>query len=534
MARETILDALAFNFWFMSGQFGAAKLDEASTYSLAPDSLTAQYVNTTAPGTAIRLPPVSLGKFFIISNVGSQDLDIQTANGLSLYTLPAGQSNVLHSEGASWLRLVPNAIIYTVFGPEGPGAHDGLVPSPGAAQAQLRFLGSDGQWHGAFGNTLLDGFSFVTDGTHTASATGNDTLRVRSSTGKITATVTDNEAVFGDNINFDVVEAQVDHNLLKNYSANQHIDHTAVTLTAGNGLSGGGDISASRTFDLDVNDLSVAAAVVLTDTFPFYDVSATATVKATFTSLNAILVHDNLSGFNANRHIDHTAVTISVGTGLSGGGDISASRTISLDFSGLPTQAQAMASGDLFPFYDLSDTTHKKISWGTINSSLDHDALTNFVANKHIDHSTVTVTGAGGLTGGGDITASRTLDMSSNQKTANITFIIDGGGSAITTGIKGDLEVSFAGTITGVTLLADQSGSIVVDIWKDTYANYPPTVADTITAAAKPTLSGADKSKDTTLTGWTTAIAAGSTLRYNVDSAATVQRVLVSLTVTKT
>lgn len=110
-----------------------------------------------------------------------------------------------------------------------------------------------------------------------------------------------------------------------------------------------------------------------------------------------------------------------------------------------------------------------------------------------------------------------------------ITYIIDGGGSAITTGVKGDLEIPFACTIQRATLLADQSGSIVIDIWKDTYANYPPTVADTITAAAKPTIAAATKSQDSTLTGWTTSVTAGDTLRFNVDSATTVTRVTLSL-----
>jgi len=115
-----------------------------------------------------------------------------------------------------------------------------------------------------------------------------------------------------------------------------------------------------------------------------------------------------------------------------------------------------------------------------------------------------------------------------------INFIIDGNGAAISTGVKGDVEIPFACTITQVTTLAAQSGSIVVDIWKDTYANFPPTVADTITASAKPTLSTATKAQDSTLTGWTTSIAAGSVLRFNVDSATTVERVTVSLKVLKT
>ena len=83
-------------------------------------------------------------------------------------------------------------------------------------------------------------------------------------------------------------------------------------------------------------------------------------------------------------------------------------------------------------------------------------------------------------------------------------------------------------------MLADQSGSAVVDIWKDTYASYPPTGADSITASAKPTISAATKSEDATLTGWATSISAGDTLRFNVDSASTITRLTLILTVTKT
>ncbi|HLF05237.1 MAG TPA: hypothetical protein VI855_08485, partial [Dehalococcoidia bacterium] len=90
-----------------------------------------------------------------------------------------------------------------------------------------------------------------------------------------------------------------------------------------------------------------------------------------------------------------------------------------------------------------------------------------------------------------------------------INFIIDGGGSAITTGQKGHVEIPFPMTITGWTILADQSGSIVVDVWKDTYANFPPTVADTIAGTEKPTLASVQKNQDLALGTWTTALAAG-------------------------
>lgn len=117
---------------------------------------------------------------------------------------------------------------------------------------------------------------------------------------------------------------------------------------------------------------------------------------------------------------------------------------------------------------------------------------------------------------------------------AGLEFIIDGGGSVITTGEKGHLVVPFACTITRVEMEADQSGSIVVDIWKDTYANFPPTDADSITASAPPTISSGVKDEDETLTGWTTALAAGDILAFNVDSITTCERVTVALKVRKT
>lgn len=48
-------------------------------------------------------------------------------------------------------------------------------------------------------------------------------------------------------------QTKIDHNSLSNFVGNKHIDHTSVTLTAGNGLSGGGDISASRSFAVIAN-----------------------------------------------------------------------------------------------------------------------------------------------------------------------------------------------------------------------------------------------------------------------------------------
>lgn len=116
-----------------------------------------------------------------------------------------------------------------------------------------------------------------------------------------------------------------------------------------------------------------------------------------------------------------------------------------------------------------------------------------------------------------------------------IPYLFGDGVNVITTGLKGGLVSDVAGTIIGATLLGldGLTGSIVVDVWKDTYANHPPTIADTITASAKPTISADVKSQDTTLTGWSPTITAGDVLFFNVDSAATFKLVGLYLTVLK-
>ena len=108
-----------------------------------------------------------------------------------------------------------------------------------------------------------------------------------------------------------------------------------------------------------------------------------------------------------------------------------------------------------------------------------------------------------------------------------LNYIIDGGGSTITTGAKGAVEVPFACTIISARLFADQTGSIVIDVKKAAYSGVP--TFSSIAASAKPTLSSAQKAQDSTLVGWTTSVAAGDWILFNVDSVSTITRVTVSL-----
>jgi len=86
-------------------------------------------------------------------------------------------------------------------------------------------------------------------------------------------------------------------------------------VTAGSGLTGGGATGAVT--------LNIGAGTGIT-------------VSADSIATNdSEISHDNLSGFVANEHIDHSGVTLTAGTGLSGGGDITANRTFNISDTGV-------------------------------------------------------------------------------------------------------------------------------------------------------------------------------------------------------
>ena len=113
---------------------------------------------------------------------------------------------------------------------------------------------------------------------------------------------------------------------------------------------------------------------------------------------------------------------------------------------------------------------------------------------------------------------------------------IDGGGSVITAGQKGYVSVPYGCTITGWDIIADQSGSITVEIDKHAGA-VPNTTTDKISASAPPALSSAQIAQNQPCTGWSAsgAVAAGDVIGFNVSGTpVSVTRVTVLLRVTRT
>ena len=139
-------------------------------------------------------------------------------------------------------------------------------------------------------------------------------------------------------------------------------------------------------------------------------------------------------------------------------------------------------------------------------------------------HQDITVLGDVSAT---NVSGTNTGDRNNRQ----ITVFIDGAGSAPTADTKTYVRVPYSGTITGWYIAGDVSGSCVIDVWKDTLGNFPPTVADTIAGTEKPTLSAAQTASDTSLTTWTTSVTAGDWIGINVDSASTLTKIWLAINV---
>jgi len=189
------------------------------------------------------------------------------------------------------------------------------------------------------------------------------------------------------------------HDGFSDFVANEHINHTGVTLTAGSGLSGGGDISSNRSFALDINGLSADTSISATDTIPFYDGS---NKKITFANFEGDISHDNLANITGTagqyNHPTDANMTVLGNTSGTNTGDQSAG-----DF--LHNSLSTKQGGTTDEYYHLTSAQHTiatqaanttlsgyltATDWDTFNDK--QAALTFGIANTNsvvIDHASV-------------------------------------------------------------------------------------------------------------------------------------------------
>lgn len=87
---------------------------------------------------------------------------------------------------------------------------------------------------------------------------GTRVNNVETSTGSLNSFTSSINTTIKNKLNSDGVisgSSQINHNATTNYDANQHVDHTTVSVSAGSGLSGGGTIAATRTLTLDTGSV---------------------------------------------------------------------------------------------------------------------------------------------------------------------------------------------------------------------------------------------------------------------------------------
>ena len=165
-------------------------------------------------------------------------------------------------------------------------------------------------------------------------------------------------------------------------------------------------------------------------------------------------------------------------------------------------------------------------AWGDITGTLSNqtDLQTALDAKQDdlISGSNIKTINGSSVLGSGDLIVSGAAKRS-------VGMVFDGGGSPPTVGSVGYVVAQFSGTIDQWAIVADASGSAVVDVWKA--AGAIPTIANTIAGSEKPTLSTQQLNSDTSLSTWTTAVSAGDVFGFKIDSVTTCTRLTVEVRV---
>jgi hypothetical protein len=248
--------------------------------------------------------------------------------------------------------------------------------------------------------TITNAFTTMTDGSVNAVSSGQDTFKFRSANNLLSVAVQNNDATHGDNLLLTINESNIDHDGLSGFVANEHIDHTSVSIgtQSNSGLIGGGNIASTRNLELDLGNLATAGTIdSTTDLLALYDASAGTTVSATIDTIISA----------AGGGIGSAYATITDGT-------------TSATASNADTFKLRSANSILSIVVANNDVTHDDNALFTIDeTAINHDNLTNFVADEHVAHSSVSINTGTGLTGGGTIASTRTINLADTAVTPN-------------------------------------------------------------------------------------------------------------------
>ena len=186
--------------------------------------------------------------------------------------------------------------------------------------------------------------------------------------------------------------------------------------------------------------------------------------------------------------------------------------SINTGFNGVKTTFDLTENGD--PYTPTNDAQLIV----SINGQVQHPGIDFSVTGNQITFATAPDLGDPAFV----IATSTTADL-----TRTVNYVIDSGSLPMQVGDKGKLSLDVTGVIESVTVLCDQTGDIVFDISKCTFADYP--AFNSITAAQRVQLTNSNKYFDDVLNNWTTTIVAGDILNFSVISVSNIRRLLISL-----
>lgn len=129
------------------------------------------------------------------------------------------------------------------------------------------------------------------------------------------------------------------------------------------------------------------------------------------------------------------------------------------------------------------------------------------------------------------ISSSGSASVPFNLYLAKISMSIDAGTNTIETGFKGYFEATSDMTISGWNIVANRTGTILIDLFKTTYNNFSS--FGSIITGIPPSLNNQNKSYGNIMTGWNIGVSRGDILEFVVKGCTGINKININITGTK-